>query len=106
MKLPPISTIKGSTLSGSEGFTLIEIIIGLAVISIVSTLGLTSWQSFSHYQAEAEFNNLETSFRAERANSPESFNHAITVERIINNHRKIFYITEVGAILTHLPQHE
>lgn len=99
MKLPPTSIAK-------TGFTLIEIIIGISIIAIVSTLGLTSWQSFSRYQAEAEFNNLETTFRAERANSPKDFpstKTATTVERMINGQKRVFYITEFGAILTHLP---
>lgn len=99
MKLPPTSIAKA-------GFTLIEIIIGISIIAIISTLGLTNWQSFSRYQAEAEFNNLETTFRAERANSPSNFpstETATTVERIINGQKQVFYITEFGAILTHLP---
>ena len=96
MKLPPTSIVK-------TGFTLIEIIIGISIIAIVSTLGLAGWQSFSRYQAEADFNNLETSFRAERAASPLEFNNATTVERIINDQKRLFYITEAGAILTHLP---
>ena len=96
MKLPPTSTDK-------FGFTLVEITVSIAIIAIVSTLGLASWQGFSRYQAEAEFNNLETNFRAERANSPAEFNHATTVERTINGQKRVFYITEFGAILTHLP---
>lgn len=100
MKLPPTSIAK------KFGFTLIEIIVGLAVITIVCSLGLAGWQSFSRYQAEAEFNNLKTTFRAERAKSPENFPEngtATTVERIINNQKRVFYITEAGAILDHLP---
>ena len=102
MKLPPTSIAK-------TGFTLIEIIIGLAIIALVSSLGLAGWQSFSRYQAEADFNNSETSFRAERAASPDNFpstGTATTVERMINGHKKVFYVTEIGAILDHLPQNE
>ena len=96
MKLPPTLIAKG--------FTLIEIAVGLAIITMVGALSMTGWQSFVRYQAEAEFNNLETEFRAERANSPATFNHATTVERTINGHKRVFYITEAGAILTHLPK--
>ncbi len=99
MKLPPTSITK-------TGFTLIEIIIGISIIAIVSTLGLTGWKSFSRYQVEADFNNLETTFRSERANAPLDFpspKTATTVERIINGQKRVFYITEFGAILDHLP---
>jgi prepilin-type N-terminal cleavage/methylation domain-containing protein len=65
MKLPPTSIAK-------SGFTLIEVITGLAIIALVSSLGLAGWQSFARYQAEADFNNLETSIRAARATAVHS----------------------------------
>lgn len=121
MKLLPISTANPPCFAIRAGMTLIEIAVGLTIITMVAGLGMVGWQSFSRYQAEAEFNNFESLVLATRSKAihtqtqaefegiifnPDGTTNETTVEKIVNGQSRFLYITASGAILTHLPQHE
>lgn len=112
MKSPLISINK------TTAFTLIEVLISLAIISLAAGLSLVGWQTYARYLTATEFNNIESSIRAARTNAihglpnanygdiifdPTGNTTATTVSMTINNQTHQLYLSAIGGIFSTKP---